>query len=262
MLKLFSYMPILIELFKTDYKIFRKTIVDKFVNLCIWVICTGAVYTFLLPAFGLESSYSAFMIVGLIATAGYFEIFPSVMHLVNDFEGDRIISFYATLPMPTFLVFVRFFLYYAFNAMVMCLFVVPVCKLMFWYQLDMTQVHIPKFIVAFFLVNLFYGAYTVWIASRVPTTQKIGNVWMRFVFPLWFLGAFQFSWQVLYEIFPIGGYLSLINPMVYVQEIMRSAFLGSEGYLPFLASTFMLLFFILLFLSWGILRLKKRLDFV
>jgi ABC-type polysaccharide/polyol phosphate export permease len=262
MLKLFSYTPILFELFKTDFKIFRQTILDKCINVCIWVICTGAVFTFLLPAFGLEASYGAFMIAGLIATAGNFEVFPSVMHLVSDFEGDRIVSFYATLPMPTFLVFIRFFVYYAFNAMTMCTLVLPVCKLVFWSSFDLDKVSIPKFMLAFLLVNTFYGAYTVWIASRVSTTQKIGNVWMRFVFPLWFLGAFQFSWMVLYDIFPVGAYLDLLNPMVYVQEIMRSALLGSEGYLPFLASACMLTFFIVFFLSWGIMRLKKRLDFV
>ncbi len=202
------------------------------------------------------------MIAGFIATAGLFEVFPSVMHLVSDFEGDRVISFYATLPMPTFLVFIRFFLYYAFNAMVMCAFVVPLCKLLFWSSLDLTKVSVPKFLMAFFLVNLFYGAYTVWIASRVVSTQKIGNVWMRFVFPLWFLGAYQFSWFGLYTLFPLFAYLDLLNPMVYIQEIMRSAILGSEGYLPFFASASMLTLFIVLFLSWGILRLKKRLDFV
>jgi len=184
------------------------------------------------------------------------------MHLVSDFEGDRVVSFYATLPMPTYLVFIRFFVYYAFNAMTMCLFVLPICKGLFWSQLDLTRISIPKFLLAFLLVNLFYGAYTIWIASRVPTTQKIGNVWMRFVFPLWFLGAFQFSWKVLYSIFPLGACLNLLNPMVYVQEIMRSAILGAEGYLPFFASAGMLCFFICLFLAWGIARLKKRLDFV
>ncbi len=261
-MKFFSYMPILIELFKTDYKIYRQTIVDKFFNLCIWTACTGAVFTFLLPAFGLSASYGPFMVAGLIATAGHFEVFPSVMHLVSDFEGDRVVSFYATLPMPTFLVFIRFFVYYAFNAMTMCLLVFPICKLLFWKELDLTLVSIPKLFIAFLLVNLFYGAYTVWIASRVPSTQKIGNVWLRFVFPLWYLGAFQFSWYVLYQIFPIGAYFDLLNPMVYVQEIMRSAILGSEGYLPFLASAGMLSFFIGFFLWWGIVRLKKQLDFV
>lgn len=262
MQKLLSYSPILLELFKTDLKIFRQTILDKCINVCIWVICTGVVFTFLLPAFGLDASYGAFMIAGLIATAGNFEVFPSVMHLVSDFENDRVISFYATLPMPTFLVFIRFFVYYAFNAMTMCALVIPVCKLVFWSSFDLAKVSIPKFMLAYLLVNLFYGAYTVWIASRVVSTQKIGNVWMRFVFPLWYLGAFQFSWAVLYKLFPAGAYLDLLNPMVYVQEIMRSALLGAEGYLPFFASAGMLTFFIVLFLSWGIVRLKKRLDFV
>lgn len=261
-MQLFTYMPIIIELFKTDFKVYKQTILDKCINLSIWIACTGGVYTFLLPAFGLEASYGAFMIASLIATAGMFEVFPSVMHLVSDFEGDRIISFYATLPMPTYLVFIRFFVYYAFNAMSMCLFVFPLCKLLFWSELDLTKIHIPKFVIAFLLVNFFYGAYTVWISSRVPSTQKIGNVWMRFVFPLWFLGAFQFSWAVLYRICPIGGLINLLNPMVYVQEIMRSALLGAEGYLPFMASTGMLSFFIITMLWWGIVRLKRRLDFV
>ena len=259
---LFRYAPLLKSLLYTDYVIFKQMIVDKAIDLLIWVSTIAFVTGYLMPSFGVEITFGSFMVAGVCASSGLFEVFPSVMHQVSDFEGDRIISYYTTLPMPTSLVFVRMFLYYALSAMVLGSFILPVSKLILWNRFDLSNLHVPKFILAFVMVNFLYGALTVWTISRVKSAAKIGSVWMRFIYPMWYLGGFQFTWYVMHRFFPAFAYVNLLNPMSYVMEVIRGSILGAEGYINYWLCLMMLLFFIVFFMWHGIRRLKKQLDFI
>lgn len=193
---------------------------------------------------------------------GFLGVFPSVVTMITDFEGDQIISYYLTLPITSWMIFLRLIFYYALNFSIMSLLVLPVGKLLIWNQFDMVTIIWGKFLIIFILTHLFYGAFTLWIASRVKNMTKISNVWMRFVYPIWFLGCFNFSWTVLADKWPTLAWLSLINPMTYIMEAMRASILGQEGYLNFWMCVSIVIFFIIICGWRGILLLKKRLDFV
>ncbi len=261
-MQIICYAKTLWYLLQTDFKIFKRTIGDKLINFFIWASATASVSTYLLPAFGLEKSYSNFMAATIVACAGLFEVFPSVVGLVTDFEGNNITSFYLTLPIPSWLIFVRNMIFYAVNAAMLSIFVIPISKLILWHRFDISQLNLPKFVIIFLLVNIFYATYIIWITSRVMSIEKIGNVWMRFVFPIWFLGGFQFSWKVLYDFSPLFAYLDLVNPMIYIMEGTRAAVLGQAESLNFWLCAFMLALFCIACGWHGILRLKKRLDFI
>lgn len=250
------------ELLLTDVYILKSTILDQVINLSIWVTANVLVMGYLMPSFGLSSGYAVFNLAALCASAGLFGVFPSVVNMVDDFEGKRIIDFYLTLPLPSKLIFVRSIIYYALNFSLLGILVLPLGQILLWDRFSLLQVDWFKFAIIFVLIHLFYGAFTLWIASRVKSLLKIGNVWMRFVFPLWFLGCFQFSWSVLYSNKPFLGIIALFNPITYAMEGIRVTVLGQEGYLNFWLCCGMLLFFFLL-CSWrSIVRLQKRLDFV
>lgn len=261
-MKKLSYFYLFKELLFTDFAILRQVIVDQSVNLVIWVTANILVMGYLMPSFGLAESYGNFILAGLCGSAGLFGVFPSVVNLVNDFEGDRIIDYYMTLPLPSWLIFVRAMVFYAINFALIGLLVLPIGKLLLWNSFALSEVHFIKYIIIFVLTNLFYGTFTLWIASRVSNMIKIGNVWMRFVFPVWFFGGFQFSWYVLASKWPLFAYLNLLNPITYVMEGTRAAILGQPGYLPFWLCACMLIFFCIICGWHSIVRLKKRLDFI
>jgi ABC-type multidrug transport system permease subunit len=215
-----------------------------------------------MPAFGLTTAYAGFLIASLTVSAGLFEVWSSVTNLVSDFDGDNITSYYLTLPMPSWLVFVEKMAYYTINTAIMGILVLPISKLLAWNLFDLSKFDLFKFFLLFMLANVFYAAFTLWITSKVANLTKIGTVWMRFVYPLWFLGGFQFSWEVLHTTSPILAYVSLANPLLYVMEGARASILGQEGSLNFWLCAGMLAFFTCL-CSWqGISQLKKRLDFI
>ncbi len=256
------YGQVFVQLLLTDLTILKQVIWDKLINLCIWVSSIALVFTYLMPLLGLGGTFSSFMLAGLCASAGLFDVFPSAVNFVSDLEGDQIISFYCTLPIPTWLVLMRSIIYYSINSAILMACVLPIGKILMWYHFDMSTIQFGKFAIMFVLTSLFYGAFTLMVASRVRKMEKIGNIWMRMVYPLWYVGCFQFSWYVLYNAFPSFAYFDLLNPLTYIMEGNRAAILGDDGYLPFCISVSVLLLFVALFMWQGIRSIKRRLDFV
>ena len=257
-----SFFPLIFKLLQTDLEIFRQTIGGKLIDLFIWIVTMIFVTTYLMPSFGLTTAYTGFMVASLVASAGLFELYTSVTNLVSDFEGHDMTSYYLTLPMPSYMVFIEKMIYFTMNTAVLGLTVLPLCKLLAWSTFDLSQFSIIKFSLIYLLANIFYAAFTLWITSRVPGLEEIGSVWMRFVYPVWFLGGFQYSWKVLYDFSPTLAYIGLINPMTYVMEGSRAAILGQEGSLNIWLCCAMLTLFTIVCAWYGLRQLRKRLDYI
>lgn len=257
-----SYISVFKHLLITDLTIFRQVIVDKVVNSIIWAGSTLVVMEYLLPGLRGGIGYGSFMVAGSCASIGLFEVFPSVMELVTDFEGERIIDYYLTLPIPSWMVLVRNALYYAFGAFCLGISILPLGKMLLWYRFDLSQLSVVKYMLIFIATSAFYGSFTLLVASLVKNMMTIGNVWMRFLFPMWFLGGFQFAWSALKSFSVPLAYVALLNPMTYIMDGMRAAVLGQENYLNFWLCLATVICFTVCFSYIAICRLKKRLDFV
>lgn len=88
------------------------------------------------------------------------------------------------------------------------------------------------------------------------------TVWMRFVFPLWYFGGFNFAWKSLYNKAAGLAYVDLLNPVVYITEGLRGAFLRSSEYINPYVCLFVICCFAIFFGFLGVYRLKRHLDFV
>ncbi|CAN5186687.1 hypothetical protein BH09DEP1_BH09DEP1_8190 [soil metagenome] len=258
-----SYFNVCKNLIATDLIIFKQSFVDKFIDLSIWIVLTTVVTSYILPYFGLAHDFGVFQLGGLIAAAGLFEMGNSnVVDLVSDFEGDRVISFNFTLPIPSWLALISKAGFYFITYTILALLMLPIGKLCLWNQFDLTSVHYPKLILAILALSLFYASFALLVTSMLANLAKMGQVWSRFIFPLWFLGGFQFSWMAFYKTLPWLAILNLANPMIYITEAVRVALLGQHGFINFWLCLLAILIFAALSLYLGITRLKKRLDFV
>ncbi len=262
MVACFLYWETFKQLLLTELSVFSELFFDKLVDLFIWVALTSVIFGYVMPAFGLAADYGVFQLAGMVASAGLFEVFPSVMALVGDIEGEQVIGYHLSLPVPSWVVLLKTAASYAIQCMVLCLSVLPMGKLVLWNQFDMSGISYGKLVLVCALGSMFYGIFTLWITSMTANVAKVGNVWMRFIFPLWFMGGFQFSWKVLHGLFPVMAYINLLNPMVYIMEATRAAILGQEASLPFWWCIGALALFIIIFWVHAYARLKKRLDFV
>ena len=88
---------------------------------------------------------------------------------------------------------------------------------------------------------------------------QLSNVWMRFVFPLYIFGGFQFTWYSMYAIAPWFAIVNLGNPFVYGIEGTRAALLGQTGYLNFWLCTVVLAVTGIILFGITLKRLKRKL---
>jgi ABC-2 type transport system permease protein len=257
-----QYLSIAKQLFITDWKVFLQHATSKCIALIIWGSCQLIVGAYFLPKLGITHSYGIIALAGILAVAGFMDAYGNVVELIVDLETDKITYYYATLPLPMWVVFFEKIIAMASFSIILTLSFIPIGFLLTWHVTSPLEVNWLLVIIAMFFGNIFYGAFTLFIASFVKSRQHIGSLWRSFIFPLWFLGGFGFTWLIIYEVSPIFAYIELLNPIIYISEAYRVAFLGQVGMINFWVCIGAIIVFTITTGWIGIKRLKKRCDFI
>ena len=259
-MKIKEYGKIFGMLLWADLVILSREIRREIIDMIFWGSLTMFVYGYIMPGLGLASSFGIFVLVGSIPSMMIFQAVNQAAALVSDLEERKSFLFYFTVPIPSWLIFVKYAISVSFYTVPVSLLLFPLGKILLW-----NQVHFPhacwiKFFLHFIAGNLLLGFCALWIASWVKRIMNFGIIWSRFVFPLWWLGGYIFSWQVLFNRFPYLAYLDLLNPITYLIEGMRASLLGQQGYLNFWLCFFLTIFFSLVIGARAIVLFKRRLD--
>lgn len=244
-----------------DLCVFKQNVMTKAIDVGIWVVLTVIVTGYVMPYFGLDN-FGPFQLCGVIAAVGLFELYSCVVDLVADLEGDRVINYSLTLPIPSIYALISKSVYYCIIYAVLTILMLPLGYICLWNQWHLMDICYYKLALAILFQSIFYSCFVLWAASMVENMGKLGTVWSRYIFPMWFMGGFQFSWLALYSAMPYVAYLNVINPMIYITESTRAAMLGQSGYINFWICLVAIAAFSVLCLALGIRNLKKRLDFV
>lgn len=250
-----------IQLIWHDLLLFKRNFFNKIIDLCFTITTALVVLSYLLP-FQTSTNYGSFILIGAIASVGYFEIIGRVNNLVGDIEGDHTISYFLTLPINTTLVFCYFAISWAIQSTILSLLVIPLGKIILFGQFNLEQISLIRFILIFVMSNLFFGFLSLLLASLLKHLYNISWIWVRILSPMYFFGCYLYPWSKAYSMSKIFGYISLLNPYVYIMEGMRAAMLGQLGYLSFWLCFSCLSIFTFLCAFFGIKIMKKRLDSV
>lgn len=253
---------IFITMLRMDWAQARGMFWGKLIDRFIWMMSLMLVAAYLLPTMGMTPTFGRLMLAGLLASLGIIESYSVIAQFVADLEGDRVLLYYLTLPVSPVLVFMRIVVYNALFFTVLGLVLFPIANFFLPQPIEYTAIHWPKFLSIFLLINLFHGAVVLWATTFVCDMRMLGKIWSRLLHPLWFFGGFQFTWAAVYKKSVLVSYLVLLNPLLYATEGIRSALLGSEGYLPFWVTSGALVGMTVLMIWHGVLRFKKRLDLV
>jgi hypothetical protein len=260
-MKLQHYVVIVKNLVWSDLTVFKQNIVSRIIDITIRVVLSTIVAAYVMPFFGL-TNFGLFQFGGLIAAVGLFELYGSVVEFVSDLEGDRVINYNLTLPIPSIFALISKSTYYFIVYTTLTCIMLPIGYVALWGQWELAQTCCYKLILAIVVQSIFYACYVLWAASLINTMAQLGKIWARFIFPMWFMGGFQFSWLSLYKAMPLIAYINAINPMIYITESIRVALLGQTGYVNFWLCLVVVLCFSLFCFAMGFRNLKKRLDFV
>lgn len=253
---------VFLELLKRDLRGFWREYPNKLFDTGFMFFTNMIVFAYLMPKQGLDASYGVFLMFGAIASFGLIEIVGRVGVLLADIDGERAISQTMILPVSAKMVFCYIAIYWALTSMLLSVLLFPFGKLLLWDRFDLGQISFIRLIPIYLSANLFYGVFALWLTSILKGMEGLNTLWMRIINPIWMFGAYFYSWQASFKLSPIIAYASLINPMVYIMEGIRSAGLGQKGFLPYGACLAILWGFIILFGILATKRLKKRLDCV
>jgi ABC-type polysaccharide/polyol phosphate export permease len=260
--KLKSYLKTFWALLRTDFAIVNKNIVNDIIDVFIWISLISIVFTYIFPRLGMAQSFGALALVGTIASCGIFDIWGTTANYLSDLEGNNTNSYFFTLPIPSWMIFVKIALGQAYKTTILASFIIPLGKIILGNRLDLSNFAPLKFLLIFLTVNIFCGFFAILMMSITPSMKRVNSVWVRILFPLWFLGGAEFPWKVIQGMSEYLSYAILLNPILYCMEGIRATVLGQENYLNF---------WVCLIFLWaaggvvgfiGMRRLKKNLDLV
>jgi ABC-type multidrug transport system permease subunit len=261
-MQLFFYIKIMRSIINQNLFLFKKVFFDKVINMALWVVISLFVTSYILPKMGLVSNYGLIQFAGVLATIGLFESYSYIFPFLADLEGREIIYYELGFPIPPLCLFLSKVISNAIAFILLAFCMIPISKCLLWDIIFLQNFNWFYLIIMLVSSNIFFATMILVIISFVKNMSKIGNVWSRFIFPIWFLGGFQFSWKYLYETNKILAYIDLCNPIIYINEGFKIAILQQEGLCSFWVCIFIICLFSLSCFYIGYRRLKKRLDFI
>lgn len=250
------------HLLRRDWYVLKRTFLSLLMQNLTWPIRSTLVYSFLMVPMGVSSSYGVFYLSGVVGTVAFFRLYHNSYDLLSDLNGDCRIDYELTLPIPYWIVFVRYAVRYAVQTFFLALPIFPMGALLLLGRASFLHFSLLKFLLILGASNLFWGVYALWAAIVVKNSNGLTSLWYRVLHTSWIFGCFFFSWQLLFELYPTLAYISLCNPVVYVMEGVRNAIQGPTGSISFIYSLLALLGMSGIILRYAIWRLAKRLDVV
>ena len=257
-----SYLQTLKYLFLRSIKITNPGLKDKMINSLVWSVLNIIIFAYVMPSMGLDKNFGTFMVATMPASCAFFTTINSLYALLNDITGEGSnLTYELILPMPQWLVFTKYAFENMYQALAVSAMIIPIGKILLWNDFSLQYFSFFKFYFLLCIASIFFGFFSIFIASITKDIYSgLDNVWIRVIFPMWFLGGFQFSWKTLYGISPIIASLSLLNPLTYALEGGRAAALDPALSIPYWYCIGALLIFTSIFGYIGIQNLKKRLD--
>ncbi len=243
-----------------DARTFKQHIITRMIDACVWSGASLYVSQYLLPLFGINTKFASFLVLGNLAVWAVFEVGTNMSIFLGDLHANNSLSYYLSLPISSNLIFIRIALMDAYKSFIATIPLLFLAKLILRDNLDLSSIDYPKLILCWVLAHILFGFFGLFISSMTESFEYITTIRQRILFPIWFLGCYQFTWYMLLEANPTLAYLNLLNPIVYVLEGMRGCIHLDLPTIPFSICITVMLAFTLLFGCLGIHYFKKRLD--
>ena len=247
------------KLLYRDYYIFRGQFLHRLKIACYWTMLSTFVSNMFLPSMGLHY-FGPFILISSCISYGFFVGLQNAINLVDDITSDQAILYELTLPISQWLIFFKIAVSNMLQGFVISLSMLPCGLIVLWDIHAFTNFSWIKLITIFIVANMFYGSFSLILAVFLRQMNEIDNIWLRILFPLWYLGCYQFPWKTLHAISPTAAYLDFLNPMTWIMEGARSATIDAANSLSFDSCCIMIICYTIISCCAGIFWIKKRLD--
>jgi len=181
--------------------------------------------------------------------------------LLFDFENQRCIDYQITLLSPRLIILERILFASLFTFAISIPFF-PIASLILGNSFAHATISWPKTFLVLYASSLCCSAYTQFTACVIPNSRKLRSFWMRVNFGLINLGGIFIPWHVMNKFSSVLGYITLLNPLLYITEGLRSAILGLPEFINAWICMSAMLAFSVLFTLLAFHFFKKRIDHV
>lgn len=243
-----------------DARVFQEYIISRFIDACVWSGIVLYISQYIMPKFGVDPSFGAFIMIGNVAAWGMFEVGTNIPIILSDILDNQATMYYLTLPIPQSWIFIRIALMDAYKSFISTLPMIPMGKLILGNHIAFNNIAYGKLIIIYIIAHLFFGFFGMFLASFTPNLHYLTTIKLRLIFPMWFIGGYQFPWYMLHQTNPWIAYLNLLNPTVYIMEGMRVTIFKDSYLIPYHICILAVIGFTILFGVLGIHMFKKRLD--
>lgn len=257
-----SNWKVFFQLIRRDLIVFKREFKTKFIDTTFLFFTNVMAFGYFLQQEGAHEGYAAFFVVGAIASFGFVEIVGKVGVQLADMHGDKTILHTLVMPIRSNMVFYYYATAWAITSMILSALLFPIGKILVFTEWHWEAITWWKVVPMFITANFFFGFFALWLTGVIKDMTSLNSLWLRYIAPMWMFGGYVYSWQSAYDLSHLVGYISLINPMIYVMEGMRAAALGQEGYLSYWACLGMLWVFVVACAMHATKRLRRKLDCV
>lgn len=246
-------------LLHTDLKLLSSGLKDKVIDSFIWGSLTIVIMTYVMPEFGLKN-FGVFQAATIIISVIGFETYFQLYNLSSSIERRDHLFYLLTLPVPSWVIFLQKVVLFTINGIILSLMMIPIMKLFLGQEMNLQAISWGALFITIVVSSFFFACLAIFLLSLVQRADQVEHLFMRLIFPLWFLGGFQFSWKILYKLNPYLGYFGLLSPYTYANEAIRVTILGPANYLPFWLCIGVLSLSSLVLGACGYYTVKRKLD--
>ncbi|MFC1854438.1 hypothetical protein ACFLY6_01020 [Candidatus Dependentiae bacterium] len=231
----------------------------RVVSSLIPLVFQALVLIFILPVLGISAEYTKLVVMSRLFISDAISSSASLLSglgTVGDLEQALM------APVPWWLVLLGRMFGFALRMFSMTVILIPFVVVFLKGKFVFSILSIVLLMFSLVLIQFFDAVMGLWGASYTKKMSEIVRVWARVINPMSFIATFSPKWPMIISSYPVGGWLLLANPFLYVHEMGRSAVFGSSGFIPPVICALMLVVFSLIFAFFGLRRLKRRFDLV
>jgi len=243
-----------------DIRVLYQDLTNNLLDAVMLPIGVTFINGYVLPSLGMPHDFGIFASIGLVVGMLMNSCSTFSNDLMMDLEGDKSIFYEISLPLPYYLVYIKYALAYSIKAMLVNILILPISVLLMFGKVAFSEISLIKLFIAYISSGLFYGFFCLMVAISIKNIVDLGRFWIRWGWQLYYVGGCLFSWMIMYKAVPLFALVNLLNPIVYTIEAMRGAFFGQAGYLPFWLCIGIIWAFTITFMFFGLSTFKKRLD--
>lgn len=171
------------------------------------------------PALAIPLFLGSFVLV--CNTVGY----SMTLEIAHDVRSSGLMQYYFSLPVSTGVVMLGMLACWVFRLLLIA---VPALLLgsTIIGRWELFHVSPVSAVLVLILAATFYSLMFLVLAFWCELKTLLGNIWPRFLSPLFNAGCIFFPWQIVHQKLGVYAYIMLLNPVVYCTEGVRSALLG------------------------------------